>query len=62
MRSRGYEVSEAGLGYAAIDQVAAAPPDLVLLDIKLPDIEASKSAGTSKQRSHKLRYCKHRPP
>jgi signal transduction histidine kinase len=36
---RGYAVSEAGLGRAAIDQVAAAPPDLVLLDVKLPDID-----------------------
>ena len=38
LASRGYEVSEAGLGFA-IDQVAAAPPDLVLLDVKLPDID-----------------------
>ena len=39
LASNGYEVSEAGLGHAAIDQVAAAPPDLVLLDVKLPDID-----------------------
>lgn len=39
LASRGYEVSEARLGHAAIDQVAAAPPDLVLLDVKLPDID-----------------------
>jgi signal transduction histidine kinase len=39
LASRGYKVSEAGLGHAAIDQVAAAPPDLVLLDVKLPDID-----------------------
>jgi signal transduction histidine kinase len=39
LASRGYEVSEAGLGHAAIDQVTAAPPDLVLLDVKLPDID-----------------------
>jgi DNA-binding response OmpR family regulator len=39
LASRGDEVSEAGLGHAAIDQVAAAPPDLVLLDVKLPDID-----------------------
>ena len=39
LASNGYEVSEAGLGHTAIDQVAAAPPDLVLLDVKLPDID-----------------------
>jgi len=33
LTGRGYAVSEASLGRAAIDQVAAAPPDLVLLDV-----------------------------
>jgi signal transduction histidine kinase len=39
LASNGYEVSEAALGHTAIDQMAAAPPDLVLLDVKLPDID-----------------------
>ena len=39
LAGRGYSVSEASLGRAAIDQVVAAPPDLVLLDVKLPDID-----------------------
>jgi signal transduction histidine kinase len=39
LANNGYEVSEARLGHAAIDQVTAAPPDLVLLDVKLPDID-----------------------
>jgi len=38
LASNGYEVSEAAFGHTAIDQVAASPPDLVLLDVKLPDI------------------------
>jgi signal transduction histidine kinase len=38
LASNGYEVSEAAFGHTAIDQVAASPPDLVLLDVQLPDI------------------------
>ncbi len=39
LAGHGYAVAQAGLGRAAIEQVAAAPPDLVLLDVKLPDID-----------------------
>ncbi len=38
----GYAVDEAELGHAAIEQIAAAPPDLVLLDVKLPDIDGNE--------------------
>ena len=38
LAGRGYAVAEAGLGRTAIEQVAADPPDLVLLDMRLPDI------------------------
>ena len=34
---QGYTVSEAGLAEAAFDAVKAAPPDLILLDVRLPD-------------------------
>lgn len=34
----GYRVSAAGGGEAALAQIAAAPPDIVLLDIMMPDI------------------------
>ncbi len=38
LAGRGYAVTEAGSGHIAIEQVAADPPDLVLLDVRLPDI------------------------
>ena len=39
MRSRGYRVLEAATGTAALDHVAAIEPDVVLLDLALPDID-----------------------
>jgi signal transduction histidine kinase len=38
LAGRGYTVTEARLGRTAIEQVAADPPDIVLLDVRLPDI------------------------
>jgi two-component system cell cycle response regulator len=39
LRFRGYEVEEASHGVAALEQVHARPPDLILLDVMLPDID-----------------------
>lgn len=39
LRYRGYEVDQAGTGEAALDEVFRQPPDLLLLDIMLPDID-----------------------
>lgn len=39
LASHGFAVSEAGHGRGAIEQVTTAPPDLVLLDVRLPDID-----------------------
>jgi two-component system KDP operon response regulator KdpE len=39
LRSRGYEVEVVGLGAAAIRTVDEHPPDLMVLDLGLPDIE-----------------------
>lgn len=38
MRREGYEVEVAGDGQAALDAVAARPPDLVILDVMLPKL------------------------
>jgi signal transduction histidine kinase len=38
LRRRGYTVSEAALGEQALRMVRADPPHLVLLDVKLPDV------------------------
>jgi DNA-binding response OmpR family regulator len=38
---RGYHVEEAADGVSAIEAVALCPPDLVLLDLRLPDLDGS---------------------
>ena len=39
LRGAGYAVTEAARGHAAIESVIAKQPDLVLLDVRLPDID-----------------------
>jgi two-component system KDP operon response regulator KdpE len=39
LRANGYEVEEAATGEEALDQVAAHPPELVILDLGLPDMD-----------------------
>jgi DNA-binding response OmpR family regulator len=39
LEAEGFEVAEAGTGEGAVEQVRAAAPDLVLLDVMLPDID-----------------------
>ena len=39
LKARGYEVREAENGERAVEAVAADPPDLVILDLGLPDID-----------------------
>ncbi|HLB64267.1 MAG TPA: response regulator, partial [Anaerolineales bacterium] len=39
MRAEGYEVTSAADGLEALAQVAAAPPDLIFLDIMMPTLD-----------------------
>lgn len=39
LRANGYEVRSADSGRAALDLVAAEPPDLILLDLMMPDMD-----------------------
>jgi two-component system KDP operon response regulator KdpE len=39
LRARGYTVATATSGYAALDAVTRTPPDLVILDLGLPDLD-----------------------
>jgi two-component system, OmpR family, KDP operon response regulator KdpE len=39
LRARGYTVETVGSGAAALDAMAARPPDLIVLDLGLPDID-----------------------
>jgi len=42
LRSRGYEVDVAGTGTEAMRLVATRPPDLIVLDLGLPDLEGTE--------------------
>jgi two-component system KDP operon response regulator KdpE len=42
LKSRGYDVESAGTGAEALRIVAAHPPDLIVLDLGLPDIEGTE--------------------
>ncbi|HML50057.1 MAG TPA: response regulator [Propionicimonas sp.] len=42
LKARGYEVDDAGGGAAALRTAAATPPDLVVLDLGLPDIDGTE--------------------
>ena len=39
LRANGYEVEEAATGAAALEQAATRPPELVILDLSLPDLD-----------------------
>jgi two-component system KDP operon response regulator KdpE len=39
LRTNGYDVDEAATGEAALDSVAVRPPELIILDLGLPDVE-----------------------
>ena len=42
LQSRGYEVTIAGTGAAALKMAAEEPPDLIVLDLGLPDLDGSE--------------------
>lgn len=42
LKARGYEVDDVGDGAAALRAAAATPPDLVVLDLGLPDIDGTE--------------------
>jgi two-component system KDP operon response regulator KdpE len=39
LRANGYEVEEAATGESALEQAATRPPELVILDLSLPDVD-----------------------
>jgi two-component system KDP operon response regulator KdpE len=39
LRTNGYDVDEAASGEAALDSVAVRPPELIILDLGLPDVD-----------------------
>lgn len=45
LRARRYEVTTAGNGTQALDEAAAHPPDLVILDLGLPDMDGVDVIG-----------------
>jgi two-component system KDP operon response regulator KdpE len=51
LKSRGYDVESAGTGADALRIVAAHPPDLIVLDLGLPDIEGTEVCRRVRERS-----------
>jgi two-component system KDP operon response regulator KdpE len=51
LRSRGYEVEVAGTGREAVAAVAARSPDLIVLDLGLPDLDGAEVCRRIRQES-----------
>jgi two-component system KDP operon response regulator KdpE len=51
LRSRGFEVEIANSGQAALLAAEASPPDLIVLDLGLPDIDGTEVCRRIRQRS-----------
>jgi two-component system cell cycle response regulator DivK len=49
LEAEGYVVDEAGDGLTGIDMAVANPPDLILLDINLPDIDGYEATVRLRQ-------------
>jgi two-component system KDP operon response regulator KdpE len=51
LRARGYDVAIAGTGMEALEVVARQPPDLIVLDLGLPDLEGTEVCRRVRARS-----------
>jgi two-component system KDP operon response regulator KdpE len=51
LRSHGYDVTTATHGRAALDALASHPPDLMVLDLGLPDIDGVEVCSAARARS-----------
>jgi two-component system KDP operon response regulator KdpE len=51
LKSRGYEVDSAGTGADALRSVSSHPPDLIVLDLGLPDIEGTEVCRRVREQS-----------
>src|SRR6185295_19398134 len=55
LKSAGFKLSEAGSGAACLELVAKNPPDLLLLDVNLPDVNGIDLCRSLKSR-HETRH------
>ncbi len=59
LRSRGYHVEIAGTGAEALTLVAERTPDLIVLDLGLPDLEGTEVCRRiRKQSKYRLSSCR----
>lgn len=49
LRANGYEVATAGSGEEALEHIAARPPDAILLDIRMPDMNGFQFMARAKE-------------
>jgi two-component system KDP operon response regulator KdpE len=52
LRANGYEVEEAATGEAALEQAATRPPELVILDLSLPDLDGVEVCRRLREWTH----------
>lgn len=52
LRANGYDVAEAETGEAALDAVASHPPELVILDLGLPDLDGFEVTRRLREWTH----------
>lgn len=54
LRADGYEVSVADSGDSALKSIQAEPPDLVVLDIEMPDVDGLDILSSLKEKNRNL--------
>ena len=60
LRLSGYEISEATTGTEAVNKAISEKPDLILLDIQLPDIKDPICRPSNKKQSSECPHTHHR--
>ena len=62
LRFQGFTVEAAGTGADALSQVAAFRPDLIVLDVMLPDMEGFEVGAPARRRARRhADHLPHRP-
>ena len=58
LESAGYTVLKATTGWEALDQIKTGLPDLILMDIQLPDIDGMALVRIIRESSYIFNFCR----